>query len=364
MKNAARESCPIVTENLGVRYAEKSREFQGCPSLAVTRGGKIYAAWYAGGFCEPHMDNYNLLVRSDNGGETWSEPILVIPSSRASCIHALDIQLWLDPCGALHVFWVQNNVRPVPDNMPPRLEGQPLVAVDGYLFDDFIHSEWEIVCADPDAEAPVFSAPHKVYDGFLRCKPLVLKDGRQLHFAYDQICGCYGYNLSQDGGKSFTRHYGAKKLATTFDEGMAYETENGKIRLLARSSVGELAQTYSEDAVHWTPAVRSGIVSADSRFFVSRMPSGRILLICNDHPSLRTNMTACLSEDDGKTWKYKLLIDGRLDVSYPDADFYGDTIYLTYDRERCGAKEILFLALTEEKIMRGGGVRPTIISKP
>ena len=49
--------------------------------------------------------------------------------------------------------------------------------------------------------------------------------------------------------------------------------------------------------------------------------------------------------------KYKRCLDARRDISYPDADFYGDKIYLTYDRERTGAKEILFLTLTEEDIV-------------
>ena len=57
------------------------------------------------------------------------------------------------------------------------------------------------------------------------------------------------------------------------------------------------------------------------------------------------------SDDDGETWKYKKLIDRREEISYPDIDFYNGKIYLTYDRERVGAKEILLLKFTEEDIM-------------
>ena len=107
------------------------------------------------------------------------------------------------------------------------------------------------------------------------------------------------------------------------------------------------------------------IPNANTRLFVTRTPSGRILLINNDHSKVRCNMTAYLSEDDGATWKYKRCLDARRDISYPDADFYGDKIYLTYDRERTGAKEILFLTLTEEDIVNP--TRPLaaqIVSKP
>ena len=75
-------------------------------------------------------------------------------------------------------------------------------------------------------------------------------------------------------------------------------------------------------------------------------------------------MTLSLSEDDGATWKYRLCIDTRNKISYPDADFRGDRIYLTYDRERTGAKEILFASLTEEDIIKGRMPEITVVSKP
>ena len=72
-----------------------------------------------------------------------------------------------------------------------------------------------------------------------------------------------------------------------------------------------------------------------------------------------------LSEDDGKTWKYKLLLDGRKDVSYPDAKETDDGyIYITYDRERGAflnsyeevyknAREVIISKITEEDIIAG-----------
>ena len=72
-----------------------------------------------------------------------------------------------------------------------------------------------------------------------------------------------------------------------------------------------------------------------------------------------------LSEDDGVTFPYKLLLDERDSVSYPDVSFTEDGgIYITYDRERgdskksleeaCGnAREILYARVTEQDIMAG-----------
>ena len=48
-----------------------------------------------------------------------------------------------------------------------------------------------------------------------------------------------------------------------------------------------------------------------------------------------------------------------------DVDFHNGHIYLTYDRERTGAKEILFLSFTEEDIINNDiPLIPQIISKP
>ena len=75
-------------------------------------------------------------------------------------------------------------------------------------------------------------------------------------------------------------------------------------------------------------------------------------------------MTLCLSDDDGETWTTRC-IDARCDVSYPDVDFFGDRIFLTYDRERTGAKEILFASFTEADILDASReIAVRVVSKP
>ncbi len=82
-------------------------------------------------------------------------------------------------------------------------------------------------------------------------------------------------------------------------------------------------------------------------------------------PPDRANKHDSLSlDDDGETWKTRC-IDSRCDLSYPDADFFGNEIFLTYDRERTGAKEILFAKFTEDDILDDRReIRISIVSKP
>lgn len=352
MENAGKESCKIIYNPTDRIYDEEIREFQGCPTIAVTKGGRIFAGWYSGGDREPHIENYNLLVYSDDLGKTWSKPVLVIPSDKKKLIHCLDIQLWTAPDGRLFMFWIQNNVLPYNGEEVKKVDGQPLVVSDGYIFNDFRHSQWISICENPDAGKIEFSAPRCIGTGFLRCKPLALQSGRWLLFNYDQISDRYGYSISDDGGKTYKRCYGGKKVSTNFDEGMAYQRKDKSIRLFARTKLGEIAQSVScDDGETWSDGALTGIDSPDTRFYVSVLPSGRVLLINNDSRTERENMSVYLSEDEGRTFKYKRCIDTRKSLSYPDVDFYDGRIYLVYDRERMGEAEILFTSFTESDIM-------------
>lgn len=351
------------------RFDESVRQFQGCPTIAISQKGRIFVGWYSGGICEPHMENYNLLVYSDDDGKSWSKPVVVIESSKEDFIHALDIQLWTDKDGKLHVFWVQNNTDIAPKELPEYEYGQPGVIKDGYLFEDFVHAEWEMVCEDPDADELVFAKPRCWSKGFLRCKPNYLKNGDILFFNYGQTEKRYGYSISSDNGKTFEYCYGPEKIGTYFDECMAYQKDDGSVRTFARCCFGRIAEfTSFDNGRSWTEAKLSDIVASDTRFYVAKTPSGKVLLVKNDHEKQRSHMTALLSCDDGESWENSMLIDERNDISYPDADFYGGKIYLVYDRERSGknsAKEILFTSFKEEDIEKG--VLPTpvqIISKP
>ena len=73
----------------------------------------------------------------------------------------------------------------------------------------------------------------------------------------------------------------------------------------------------------------------------------------------RSHLTALLSEDDGQTWPFRLLLDERMPVSYPDAAVGPDGILrIIYDFDRYGEREILMARLREEDILQGRCVSP------
>jgi predicted neuraminidase len=156
-------------------------------------------------------------------------------------------------------------------------------------------------------------------------------------------------------GKNFERITGGKKLPTPFDESMGYELMDGSIKMYARTSVDCLALSISYDKGRtWTDGERTEILNANSRFYIGRTPSGKILLINNDQKNTskheRSNLTVYLSDDDGKTFKYKKMLDDRVGVSYPDVDFYDGKIYVIYDRGRDIENKLVLSVFTEEEI--------------
>ena len=69
----------------------------------------------------------------------------------------------------------------------------------------------------------------------------------------------------------------------------------------------------------------------------------------------RSDMTAYLSVDDGKTWPYSLVLDaGRNGVSYPDGQQLDDgRIFVIYDYDRVGSRQILLATFREDDVKDG-----------
>ncbi|MBQ9501282.1 MAG: exo-alpha-sialidase [Lentisphaeria bacterium] len=324
-------------------YRERFRFWQGCPTILRTPGGRLFAGWYSGGVGEPDPENYNLLVRSEDEGMTWSPPELVISGRPEEDYIAIDIQLWLDPLDRMWLFFAKISCAPGAKPADP----------DHW-------TTWAMVCADPDAEKLQWSEPRFLVTGFLRTQPTVLSDGTWVMCAYDRSSEYLCYARSRDMGETWERCRAAKRLSDTFDETMILERSDHTLLMFARDEKPLLVRTESADlaGTSWKPAEYTFLLSGCSRFYLRRLKSGRVLLIRNDSSRARTDLVAELSEDDGETWKYRLPLDpGSFplrSVSYPDAVETPDgRILVIYDSGRRTFKEIRMAQITEEDIMAG-----------
>lgn len=334
------------------------------PAVTRTPGGRLWNLWFAG---EDGPSAFLLANISDDDGETWSKPLLAVngqaperfPVARSIVMG----HIWCDPLGILHLFFSQS-----------------MLHFDGRA------STWESVCENPDDDVPVWSKPRWIWHGGVHNKPIVTSKGEWLLPLDLEIdgYGCYqgvfseldpvrGMHVfaSTDQGKSWRPRGFAVPRAegvSHYAEHMIVERSDRSLWMLIRTNMG-LMESYSlDDGRNWSEPVFSRTVSHPcSRFFLTRLASGRILLVKHgdriddffrdgavDWSNGRNRLKAFLSEDDGESWIGGLMLDERQVVSYPDGFQAPDGgIYVVYDRNRATDGEILLARFAEQDVLNG-----------
>jgi hypothetical protein len=333
-----------------------------------TPGGRLWACWVAGG---DSPAAFFVLASSDDDGEHWSEPRVVLDSHSKTLPRPRSIlvgNLWTDPRGRLWLFFDQS--------------------ID--MFDGRA-GLWATICENPDAESPVWSTPRRIWHGVTLNKPTVLSSGAwMLPISLDQrggfgpFAGCFkeldpmrGANVfvSTDEGATWTRRGMATFPNPDWHEHMIVERRDGTLWMLARTTKGIMQSTSTDGGRSWSEAADvPGVRQPNARFHVRRLASGRLLLVKHgdriDAHEGRVQLSAWLSDDDGRTWQGGLVLDERKGISYPDGFQAPDgTIFLSYDRNRATDGEILLARFTEEdvlakKIVGGKSKLQMLISRP
>lgn len=334
----------VVNQNLNEDYYINGRTWQGIPSIEVTKGDRLWASWFSGGEKEPCLDNYAIYAYSDDNGNHWTEPVVIVRNNNEK-IRVYDPNVWVDPDGRLWIFF----------NQEAGLNAKTAVI-------------WGAVCENPDADKLVFSKPKMLASGLTVNKPVVLKDGTWLISTY--IFGRKGtpinvYASTDKGQKWVLRGTVPSSEDDDCNENMIIEKANGELWMLARFSsrnsedkAGIRESISTDGGENWTQLSQTNkeeLKGPGSRFFIRRLASGNLLLINHYKYKGRNNLCAMISEDDGQTWlDNKLLLDDRIGVSYPDATQDSDgMIYAIHDYNRYKEKEIVMDAFTEQDIIDG-----------
>lgn len=344
-KDLALVPAAVRTTDLG-KYRRKNRKWQGIPSIAITERGVFYCACYSGGEGEG-SDNYVVVERSADGRH-WSEPIAAVDPE--GYVRAFDMCLWTAPDRRLVLFWSQS-----------------FGGFDGRA------GVFMSICHNPEEERLRWSRSIRITDGVMLNKPMIGRHGewllalslwKNVPYAFDQGDLDRRIKLyAADGtGKhikdiSFRLRGGFDIENRYYDEPMAVRKIDGSLWMLCRLPDGIGEAISCDEGRSWENIRRAGIWGPDSRFYIGRLKSGRLLMVNHlpeDGKAKRSNLTAWLSRDDGVSWSGRLILDEREDVSYPDAveDREGN-IYIIYDYSRFDRKEILLCRVTEEEILAG-----------
>jgi predicted neuraminidase len=106
-----------------------------------------------------------------------------------------------------------------------------------------------------------------------------------------------------------------------------------------------LISTSNDDGESWTPAVDTDIPNPDSSLEVIALKDGRWVMVYNDTEHGRRSLAAALSDDEGKTWKWKRHIgkseDQTKSYAYPSLIQAKDgVLHLTYSYTEQGLATI------------------------
>jgi hypothetical protein len=330
----------IPDPNRSEDYARAKRTCTGVPSMAVSRGGRLWAAWYSGTtpgeIIERCSHSYTVVSTSGDGGKTWKEVLAIDPDGPGP-LKAYDPQPWVDPSGQLWVFWHQPG-------------GQ---------------QAWAITADDAEKETPAWSQPRRITSGVMMNKPAILSNGDWLFAVNQRKTGTISLMkalVSNDQGRIFTER---GNLEMSYDlrpcEPMIVERKDGALLMLTRSSHGISESVSSDGGATWSPLRLRAIKHTASRFFITRLQSGHLLLVKHMGMdvdletvgrSQRRELMAFVSKDDGKTWSKGFMLDDRNPVSYPDGQQTADgTIYLIWDFSRSKEQEVWMTTFREEDVL-------------
>lgn len=341
---------PVLNTSPLPQYDYDKLDYGMTIGIERTPKGRLWACWVAGG---DSPKAFFVLATSDDDGETWSKPRLVVdahsknlPMDRSVLVG----NLWTDPLGRLWLIF---------DQSMDMFDGRAGV--------------WMAMCENPDAEKPTWSMPRRIWHGVTLNKPTVLANGEwMLPISLDQREGFGAFKgqfkeldplrganvfVSTDKGATWTRRGAATFPNPDWHEHMIVERRDGSLWMLARTRTGIMQTTSTDGGRTWAaPTEPPGIRQPNARFHIRRLASGKLLLVKHgdkvDAHEGRVQLSAWLSDDDGKTWQGGLVLDERKGISYPDGFQAPDgTIYISYDRNRATDGEILLARFTEADVL-------------
>jgi hypothetical protein len=349
------------------------RIFQGCPQIEISDGGRLWATWFGSNIQAErapfHNDQFSVIATSPDGGQTWKEVYVFDPSELLGG-GASDPMLWKDAQGQIRFIALRN--------------------IDFEGKDDFATSAWEFTMKDPESEYPQWSKPRLLGNKNMSVmKPLIFPDGSILRsmddFKLVKVSDSVRIRFLKedvDGKPIFVSEFPVDNDAG-FAEQMPIIRRDGSLFTFYRAKQGQkFAESFDGGRTWKLGGYYPMQFSINTKCILTTLPSGRVLLVANDvqmteengkrhyfytdeagqkqdlkEPrTVRTRMTAYLSDDDGATFPRRLLLCDDGQISYPSATLDNDgSIYIVYDQGRgvIGQHTIFLSKISEADILAG-----------
>ena len=320
------------------------------PAVVELRSGDLLVSWYRGSG-ERTADDVAIYGARQTKGETkWSDAFVMADTPGfPDCNTAMMIdhrdRLWLFWPTILANTWESclTNYRTSEDFAGP---GSPkwnsfgLVLLKPADFSEEAEAELKkqlkkrdtVVSDDWREELPFDRKKlrNKLYQRLgwqPRCKPTVLPSGRILLPLYSDTFSLSIMAISDDEGASW---YASKPLfgfgaiqptVLRRDNGelVAYMRENGVLQRIRTS-------TSKDEGLTWGPVTVTEMPNPGSGLDGVRLANGHWLLVYNDTSKDRNSLVVAISDDEGRTWKWKRHLEKE-----PKGSFHYPTVIQARD---------------------------------
>ena len=350
------DDVPSVVTGIPPEYAFANRLYQAIPTIARV-GSRFWLSWRADVITRGEgCGNFFVIGYSDDNCNTVTETHVIRFNNLNHQL--IDTMLWVNPeTNELWIFWSSSS------------KAQPFDGVLGC---------WCSVLENPTAKAGFsWSVPYRyrnvghprrpvrVAGKWMQCIDNFAVDTRYLPI-HPETAGCEfvefdprtkrTVNIGHNTPNNAAKHSG-------FFESEVIQLTDGRLMSTTRSYSNsvETTRSFSSDGgATWSAQETYTALgeTTSSRMWLGRTPSGRLLVAYNNYKT-RTNMVVKLSDDEGETYPYSVVLEGPASphlTTYPVVAFDGDMIYVTYDYGRQVANEIRVTTVRESEIISGTSI--------
>jgi predicted neuraminidase len=294
-----------------------------CSTLAEAANGDILCLWY-GGTYESSEDQALFLARLKKGECAWSEPQRIVWNPEQPPGNAVIFRF---PDGRMGIVW-------------GRMESKrPIRRGSGW-------GECRLMQRVSSDHGQTWSEDVELAGSFgwlPRNAPFTFSDSTFALPISGRVDGRYGSFLLLLNADGVT--WGQHGFIPRGEQPTVIQRENGELLCLTRGHP-RIGQSVSNDGgATWSPLERIELKCPDSGIAMTKLKSGRVLLVYNDtDQSDRTPFNLIQSRDDGKTWgDMKVLEADWGEFSYPCIIQASDgTIHVSYTYRRYSIKHASF----------------------
>lgn len=343
-------------------YNPATRKFQATPSVVETEGGTLYASWMTGDANEPGDNNYGVIARSDDGGKTWIDPLIIIdfadPQTRGA-----EFSLVPMVGNRLELRFVSCDNRIVNLDIGNQkgntiFDHTSCIIIENPDADpeDLVIGDEKILLADSgySLHLGVWQAPQRIKEG----------DREYLMLIGNVANRAIRILVSEDEGATWQlrSEINIESIpSVTFPEATVAQMPNGDLWILHRIEGGNnggvgrfISHDFGRTWGEYQNNLPDPLIGPGSMASLKTLPSGNVLFVANNSTTSRTNLTIFLTEDGGKTWS-DFVLDVGVAPSYPRVSLCSDNKHfiVSYDYLRTSDKEMRYGKFTEADIKAG-----------